>query len=93
MSVNLFAIRLHLTEGGDFLRRGVKKLFGTLGTSRLLMSFTKAFHLSTPHGTLGTQITTLIKIRNINTSGEKLPPYLRLPEKAIAYSVAIKVSK
>jgi hypothetical protein len=27
------------------------------------------------------------------TSGEKLPPYLRLPEKAIAYSVAIKVSK
>jgi hypothetical protein len=28
-----------------------------------------------------------------NTSGEKLPPYLRLPEKAIAYSVAIKVSK
>jgi hypothetical protein len=29
----------------------------------------------------------------INTSGEKLPPYLRLPEKAVAYSVAIKVSK
>ena len=29
----------------------------------------------------------------IKTSGEKLPPYLRLPEKAIAYSVAIKVSK
>jgi len=29
----------------------------------------------------------------IYTSGEKLPPYLRLPEKAIAYSVAIKVSK
>jgi 2-C-methyl-D-erythritol 2,4-cyclodiphosphate synthase len=28
-----------------------------------------------------------------NTSGEKLPPYLRLPEKAIAYSVAIKVGK
>jgi len=28
-----------------------------------------------------------------DTSGEKLPPYLRLPEKAIAYSVAIKVSK
>lgn len=27
------------------------------------------------------------------TSGEKLPPYLRLPEKAIAYSVAIKVGK
>ena len=27
------------------------------------------------------------------TSGEKLPPYLRLPEKAIAYSVAIKVRK
>ena len=29
----------------------------------------------------------------VYTSGEKLPPYLRLPEKAIAYSVAIKVSK
>ena len=29
----------------------------------------------------------------IYTSGEKLPPYLRLSEKAIAYSVAIKVSK
>ena len=29
----------------------------------------------------------------LDTSGEKLPPYLRLPEKAIAYSVAIKVSK
>jgi hypothetical protein len=28
-----------------------------------------------------------------NTLGEKLPPYLRLPEKAIAYSVAIKVGK
>jgi len=28
-----------------------------------------------------------------DTSGEKLPPYLRLPEKAIAYSVAIKVGK
>jgi len=28
-----------------------------------------------------------------DTSGEKLPPYLRLSEKAIAYSVAIKVSK
>jgi type I restriction-modification system DNA methylase subunit len=27
------------------------------------------------------------------TSGEKLPPYLRLPEKAIAYSIAIKVGK
>jgi hypothetical protein len=27
------------------------------------------------------------------TSGEKLPPYLRLPEKAIAYGVAIKVGK
>jgi len=27
------------------------------------------------------------------TSGEKLPPYLRLPEKAITYSVAIKVGK
>ncbi len=27
------------------------------------------------------------------TSGEKLPPYLRLPKKAIAYSVAIKVSE
>jgi tetratricopeptide (TPR) repeat protein len=27
------------------------------------------------------------------TSGEKLPPYLGLPEKAIAYSVAIKVGK
>ena len=35
-----------------------------------------------------------IIIRNqIYTSGEKLPPYLRLPEKAIAYSVAIKVGK
>ena len=29
----------------------------------------------------------------LHTSGEKLPPYVRLPEKAIAYSVAIKVSK
>ena len=28
-----------------------------------------------------------------HTSGEKLPPYLRLSEKAIAYSVAIKVGK
>ena len=28
-----------------------------------------------------------------NTSGEKLPPYLRLPKKAIAYSIAIKVGK
>ena len=27
------------------------------------------------------------------TSGEKLPPYLRLPKKAIAYSIAIKVGK
>jgi Glycosyltransferase len=27
------------------------------------------------------------------TSGEKLPPYLRLPEKAIAYSITIKVGK
>jgi hypothetical protein len=27
------------------------------------------------------------------TSGEKLPPYLRFPEKAIAYSVAIEVGK
>jgi len=26
-------------------------------------------------------------------SGQKLPPYLRLPKKAVAYSVAIKVSK
>ena len=33
------------------------------------------------------------KFKNINTSGEKLPPYLRLPEKAIAYSLAIKVGK
>jgi hypothetical protein len=33
------------------------------------------------------------KIKVLDTSGEKLPPYLRLPEKAIAYSVAIKVSK
>ena len=32
-------------------------------------------------------------VKNYETSGEKLPPYLRLPEKAIAYSVAIKVSK
>ncbi len=32
-------------------------------------------------------------IITIHTSGEKLPPYLRLPKKAIAYSVAIKVSK
>jgi hypothetical protein len=30
---------------------------------------------------------------SVHTSGEKLPPYLRLPEKAIAYSVAIKVSE
>ncbi len=30
---------------------------------------------------------------SIHTSGEKLPPYLRLPEKAIAYSVAIKVGR
>jgi hypothetical protein len=29
----------------------------------------------------------------LDTSGEKLSPYLRLPEKAIAYSVAIKVGK
>jgi len=29
----------------------------------------------------------------IYTSGEKLPPYLILPERAIAYSVAIKVGK
>ncbi len=28
-----------------------------------------------------------------DTSGEKLPSYLRLPGKAIAYSVAIKVGK
>jgi len=34
-----------------------------------------------------------IKEGKYDTSGEKLPPYLRLPEKAIAYSVAIKVSK
>jgi hypothetical protein len=34
-----------------------------------------------------------ITINGRYTSGEKLPPYLRLPEKAIAYSVAIKVSK
>jgi hypothetical protein len=33
------------------------------------------------------------KVIKGDTSGEKLPPYLRLPEKAIAYSVAIKVSK
>jgi hypothetical protein len=32
----------------------------------------------------------VIKITLHYTSGEKLPPYLRLPEKAIAYSVAIK---
>ena len=32
-------------------------------------------------------------IKKYYTSGEKLPPYLRLPEKAVAYSVAIKVSK
>jgi hypothetical protein len=31
-----------------------------------------------------------IKITLHYTSGEKLPPYLRLPEKAIVYSVAIK---
>ncbi len=28
---------------------------------------------------------------NTDTTGEKLPPYLRLPKKAMAYSVAIKV--
>jgi hypothetical protein len=26
-------------------------------------------------------------------SGQKLPPYLRLPEKTVAYTVAIKVGK
>jgi hypothetical protein len=34
-----------------------------------------------------------IEIGKSYTSGEKLPPYLRLPEKTIAYSVAIKVGK
>ena len=32
-------------------------------------------------------------LNDINTLGEKLPPYLRLSEKAIAYSVAIEVGK
>jgi Type III restriction enzyme, res subunit. len=37
----------------------------------------------------------IVKVLDLvkNTSGEKLPPYLRLSEKAIAYSVAIKVGK
>jgi hypothetical protein len=35
----------------------------------------------------------LNRLKPQKTSGEKLPPYLRLPEKAIAYSVAIKVGK
>jgi hypothetical protein len=29
----------------------------------------------------------------LHTSGEKLPPYLRLSEKAIANSITLKVSK
>ena len=32
-------------------------------------------------------------IKEKHTSGEKLPPYLRLPEKAIANSITLKVSK
>ena len=34
-----------------------------------------------------------LHIKFLHTSGEKLSPYLRLPEKAIAYSIAIKVGK
>jgi transposase len=37
--------------------------------------------------------TTIAYFISVYTSGEKLPPYLRLPEKAIAYSIAIKVGK
>ncbi len=28
---------------------------------------------------------------NTDTTGEKFPPYLRLPEKSVVYGVAIKV--
>jgi hypothetical protein len=77
-----------------FLKESSNKLFVGIDLSRKARSSNK--------GTLNAVGTAIIvdasnggtiTYKNINTSGEKLPPYLRLPEKAIAYSVAVKVSK
>ena len=69
---------------------------GTLGSS--LIAYGKRYgitkeNMNTPEGLERLKMVYKIIYNAWHTSGEKLPPYLRLPEKAIAYSVAIKVGK